>query len=402
MATADQIPGLGLNCSPDFDSLDFYPEDWHTSVDDFGVDFSVWMFARLPAYFKNNDTYKDANGEGILERYLATLGYELDENIVSQIPCYLKIIDPTECQEIFLSHISDVLGNPPDIFNDITLYRKLLNYIVAVYKIKGTIAAYQLFFSLLGYNVTITEVEPINSESEYDIEGEYDTGLPESLYDNSRCNPCSTYHIRFYPKDINNLVLTPDLVERLKVGIEFNEPINAYLNTFTFAISLEDGIEVGLTDDMNWDTEEVKQYDLGVDEYDEDPLEDYDNELLIGAGTILTSVTFTSVLNSSEYEIELELQNNFAPETLDILNSLLTVKGLDSEGEVIYQVSGTLINNTLNGSNPVGEVVESSHNMGTPSSIHISGQLKLSDDKVASIDTSINLIGDTIIEVFFI
>lgn len=390
-----------LNCSPDFNSFDFHPEDWHTSVDAFGIDFSIWIWERLPQYFVENDTYKDANGDGILMRYLSVLGYELDMDIVNQIPCYLKIIDPTTCAEEFLIHLSDVLGNPPDIFNDISLYRKLLNYIVAVYKIKGTVAAYELFFSLLGYDIAIVEIEPVNNESQYDIEGEYDTGNIDSVYDNNRCSPCSAYSITFYPQTLEGINITQSLLDRLRVAIDFNEPINAKLRDLTFAISFEDTLKLDMSDITDVDVQQTNSYDIGL-LYDDDVPEEYD---IAGIGNVFLEslITFTSTLNvSNQYEITCEILNNYAPEAVNIASSIFTVKGLNVAGDTIYQDVGPLINTSFPGGNLNGQVVSTYHVIPNPSSIQISGIIILTDGRAASIQSNISINGDTTISLFFI
>lgn len=159
--------------------------------------------------------------------------------IIPKIECYLKIIDAQITGEEYLTHLSDVLGNPPDIFNDTFLYRNLLSYIVSVYKIKGTKKAYELFFSVLGFDIDLVEIEPSSLEINYDSDNQYDSG---HLYDQNNCVSCSYYDITFYYKDSSNTVLGQDILERLKEAITFNEPINAKLRNLTFAIRIEDEI----------------------------------------------------------------------------------------------------------------------------------------------------------------
>ena len=116
--------------------------------------FKNFLFKRLPTYFKRFDSNKDLQGRGTLERYMGILGEELDEEIVPLIENYLDVVDAQVSPERFLIHLSDTLGNPPDISQNLAEYRNILSFIVSYYKIKGTEAAYQLFFSLLGFNIT--------------------------------------------------------------------------------------------------------------------------------------------------------------------------------------------------------------------------------------------------------
>ena len=163
-------------CSPDFHSSDFNSDDFNTSL--VGVlSFPKFIKDRLPNYFHDYDTYKDSNGEGLLIRYLSIFGDEIDQEISPTIECFLNIIDAQNTDAKFLVHLSDVLGNPPDIFGNDEMYRNLLSYIVSVYKIKGTKPAYELFFSLLGFDIELEEIPLDDQFIDYDTGGEYDTGL---------------------------------------------------------------------------------------------------------------------------------------------------------------------------------------------------------------------------------
>ena len=77
-----------------------------------------FMFGRLPHYFKENDSYKDVNNEGLLERYLEIFCAEIDTEVSPYIDELLDITDaealsgltrdnPTE----LLIHISELFGN---------------------------------------------------------------------------------------------------------------------------------------------------------------------------------------------------------------------------------------------------------------------------------------------------
>ncbi len=196
--------------------------------------FQNWLFAKLPLYFKLNDTYKDVDDRGLLERYLEIFGLELDNNLKPQIDNYLDIIDPFTTDPKFLTDLGYTLGSPPDLLGDPDNYAKLLAYIISVYKIKGTARAYQLLFSLLGFNVSIIEYDP-SATLLMDEGNIMDDG---GIMDNG-CPCCSDYEV------IVNQLLNPDnnagcinpsqgtvdqtiLPTFIKI-IEFNQPINAHL-----------------------------------------------------------------------------------------------------------------------------------------------------------------------------
>lgn len=234
-------------CTPDFYGEDFYQEDFDTEGG-FPIRFKNYIFSLFTRYFIEHDTYKDGEDKGILERYMAVFGEELDEEVVNQLQCYLNIIDAQICDKKYLVHIADVLGNPPDIFMDTQIYRNLLTYVVANYKIKGTKAAYELFFSILGFGVTLTELPILSEVSNYDTGGIYDIGLSESIYDQTECEPCSEYDIDFYALD-SQTPLNRDTIDKLRAVIYFNEPINAKLRKFTTQITIEDTLEVEIIDE---------------------------------------------------------------------------------------------------------------------------------------------------------
>lgn len=165
----------------------------------FLFDTSFWD--KLPSYFHEEDTYKDGSNKGLLQRYLRIFGLELDESIVPYINNYLDQVDPKTASNNFLTHIAYALGNPLDIFSDASKFSLLLQYIMSIYKIKGTIKSYEVYFKLLGLTAYIVEhFDNINTY--YDSGILYDTDL--ILYD-SYCDSCSDYSIFF--KDINQACL---------------------------------------------------------------------------------------------------------------------------------------------------------------------------------------------------
>jgi phage tail-like protein len=215
----------------DFADLDFNVVN---TSEPFIVQFKTFIFERLPYYFKSEDTYKDINNEGLLERYLSIFGSHLDEDLIPDITCYLNILDASICEEKFLTHISDSLGNPPDVFQTEAEYRNLLLYIVSMYKIKGTRDSYELFFSILGFDVLITEIAPIITDgitSRYDSDTitRYDSGSTLDTYDLGECEPCSGYDVELTPKQGSNITLDQSMINKINEVIKFNEPINAKL-----------------------------------------------------------------------------------------------------------------------------------------------------------------------------
>lgn len=364
--TNDDV-NYGAICGGDFHPFDFDAEDFHTSVfnnlegyEGITTNFSKFFPNKLPYYFIKNDTYKDLDGKGLLERFLTIFGTEVDLEIIPQIECYLNIIDTSICHEKYLIHLSDVMGNPPDIFLDQVLYRKLLRYIVSVYKIKGTIAAYELFFSLLGFGVVITELPVTNEESSYDNEGSYDTGNPDSIYDQTRCSPCSYYTIDFYPLNNTDGIIDSTTLQKLRLAIFFNEPINAKLLSLTSNFTIEDTLGINISDETSNESASVERYDTDLD-YDDS--EEYENLFTIGTSVQETpfsiKVITTDYQEPDHYTIKIYMGNDFANSAVDFDNTEFTVKGFGTQGTIIYQSTSNIIgpntgNNILFGS--VGEI----------------------------------------------
>lgn len=67
----------------------------------------------LPYYFKENDTYKDAQGKGILERFLEICGSYLEDQVVANIEGLLDNLNVESCPEHFLSYFWEWFGCIP-------------------------------------------------------------------------------------------------------------------------------------------------------------------------------------------------------------------------------------------------------------------------------------------------
>jgi len=148
------------------------------------------LFGKLPYYFKENDTYKDGNNEGLLERYLEVFCAELDAEVSPYIDELPDLVDAEALTGLtranpleFLNVISDSLGNPPDIGLE-TEYITLLRHVVWIYKTKGTRKSVELFLAIFGYAIN-TMTESATTEVTYDADTpvEYDTSPTPLTYD---------------------------------------------------------------------------------------------------------------------------------------------------------------------------------------------------------------------------
>ena len=372
-------------CNPDFNSSDFNSSDFQTTSTT-GFSFQSFIQDRLPDYFRRNDTYVDNDGNGLLLRYLSIFGDELDQEVIPTIECYLNIIDAQYCDAKYLTHISDVLGNPPDIFGDDDMYRNLLSYICSVYKIKGTKKAYELFFSLLGFNIDLYEV-PLNDKvTNYDSEGEYDD--IELIYDQNKCTPCSYYDITFYPKNPNNYTFTADLINKLRAVIKFNEPINAKLRHLTFGIKFNDSLGIKFNDSSTYITKEINIYDIGNDYDSSNPI--YDE-----SGNLQNQIVLQSIMkinrsnNNNQFTFNSVIPHNFIGD-IDYSQTNLIIKAYDSSGFITYESNGTLISNVVNNFKITSKIIQQTHNIPNFITIRLTGTIKLLNGMKTKINTLVH------------
>lgn len=116
--------------------------------------FSEWVFNHcFPFYYKEYDTYKNEDGEGLLERFINICSQYLDEDIVPDIDNILDIIDASiQNKEELLKHLWEDLGGLPFSFlpHNLANTRELIRYTISLYRIKGTNLFYQTIFKLMG------------------------------------------------------------------------------------------------------------------------------------------------------------------------------------------------------------------------------------------------------------
>ena len=223
--------------------------------------FRNFFFSLLPDYFKEQDSYKDLNNEGLLERYLRNFGEEIDDEIYPFIEMLLDVIyggksltdnilvrgddiltygadiltygpPKTIRDDKFLKYIAYMLGNPIDINGMADTYRKIINYAVAIYKVKGTIRSYELLFNLLGLKITIRETI-VTEANRFDTDLQYDQ---QDLLNDKTCELCSSYLLIYYDReqpDCSHDQLTeldPNIVNNIPNIVAFIQPINVQLS----------------------------------------------------------------------------------------------------------------------------------------------------------------------------
>lgn len=195
---------------------------------------------QLPDYIIENDSYKDLDGKGFVERFLSIFGAELDEFYYDQINEIGDQTNPLNASKIaYLDLIAASLGDLPNISQNSDHYRRILSFIISIWKIKGTKKSYtDIFYTLSVILVSLNEID--NAIISYDDGiALYDDGV--SFYD-TNCLPCSDYDLVVTGPD-----LTSDIYLKLLNLIALVEPINAHIRNITYNGTLIELIFITVT-----------------------------------------------------------------------------------------------------------------------------------------------------------
>jgi len=180
-----------------------------------------FFFDSLPAYFYHYDTYKDANKEGLLQRFLSVLQQEseVDEEAIRNM---LTAVFPETAKREHLDYIAYALGLPPLlVLDNDQVFRKVLAHSIAMYRYKGTIEGLRRFFRIWGFNVTITVTSPDKIL--------YDTGLKydDIYYYDQSCSKCISVDILLMPftQPAHDALNDPDFPDRVVGALNSMAPI---------------------------------------------------------------------------------------------------------------------------------------------------------------------------------
>lgn len=111
----------------------------------------------LPFYYKERDTYKDGNGQGILEKLLEICGTYFQDNIKAEIDNSLDILGLSSASEYYLGLLWEMLGqmpfarvgrNPGPLSLSIEQQRNLIRYTNTLLKIRGTEKFFKVMFGI--------------------------------------------------------------------------------------------------------------------------------------------------------------------------------------------------------------------------------------------------------------
>src|ERR1019366_6410421 len=73
----------------------------------------------FPTFYKDNDTYKDSNDEGILERFLQVCGNYFQDQVIPDIDNIMNLIDIDNTDPIYLNYIWELFGSIPYAYGTI-------------------------------------------------------------------------------------------------------------------------------------------------------------------------------------------------------------------------------------------------------------------------------------------
>ena len=210
------------------------------------MEFKDWFFEQFPEYYQTTDVNVDVNNEGTFKRYLRSFGLELDEQIMPYLRNFMDLIDVKDCDDIYLPMVAQILGAPPSMGSDNAVYRKVLAYAVAIYKVKGTKKAFQILLGILGLTITSIELIP-KKKITYDMPNIiYDATPNPEVYD-SVCENCSGYYIGY---NIDGGI-DEDLLDKAQSAICFLQPINAKFLGFVRTVQITDNAPFTMGDTID-------------------------------------------------------------------------------------------------------------------------------------------------------
>lgn len=194
-------------------------------------DLSRYFFGSLPRYFWENDSYKDNEGKGFVQRFTTVAQLEA-ETIHGDIKNLSQAMSPGEVKDSHLYMLGSIFGDPPTLFLNKAYYRKLLENLPNLLKRKGTLQALKDIFLIMGVTASITDITP--TKPKYDLGLKYDEG---HKYD-QECNPCFIFDIELDDPDGNIPIEPPRISQKifqeLQWIIYYVTPINGTLRDIIY------------------------------------------------------------------------------------------------------------------------------------------------------------------------
>lgn len=224
----------------------------------------AFIYSLLPDYFKINDTYKNTEGKGILERFISVCSEYFDTQLIQEIDDIDKLQDIDKTSPLFLNYLWEFLGYIPYAYGvvvkgenpskeDIEKYlsedlrylpvdsRSILKYAISLYKIRCTDKFYEVLGRMYGISIRIFDPTISNTQTpdnlglseysawneRYDHQNRYDD--PETNYDNPECFGCTSLQCTVgIPQEIYDLAHSKG-IDDTKIHSTIINLINYYL-----------------------------------------------------------------------------------------------------------------------------------------------------------------------------
>lgn len=179
--------------------------------------FKEWLFPNFfTQYHKEADTYK-VDGKGILERFVEVCGEYFDDEVTPDIDNILDtLIDYDHNSAIYINYLWEMFGNFPYSYGVLVglgeptpeniqrwisedtnypraNYRKLMQYVLRLYKIRGSAEFFEIVARFFDVRITIEELTDF-AEDEYET-----TQLERFIVNQSKTVPisASSYEVSF-------------------------------------------------------------------------------------------------------------------------------------------------------------------------------------------------------------
>jgi len=191
-----------------------------------------YIFKGLPKRYTLEDTYPDANGDGIFKRIMTILGNQLD-GLVSDID---NILTKLFTEDRYVKLHAESIGNVLSMWGNLLLLRKSNQNWDYINSIKGTRYGYDyMFLYILGMPYVLTIIP--NGGSLFDSNVLFDS---TAIFDNN-CSLSRDYTLALtidttlYPQFIDPLNITKQDMDALMAIIFYMEPMD--LNLLTLSIN---------------------------------------------------------------------------------------------------------------------------------------------------------------------
>lgn len=179
------------------------------------------LFSLFGGEAKRNDNYKDADGRGIDERFMRTLGKDFDEEVMPLIDGLIdNTLVPEAVLQKFIPYLESMLGDVVQVKDDIGYRRKVIRFSTRINQVKGTRRSFEILLKLLGF--ATVEVEEHFGAYGFDSSVTLDNSIRRF---DSGCPPCTDYTLKL----TGTLALSQSVLDAIARIVSFCEPINARL-----------------------------------------------------------------------------------------------------------------------------------------------------------------------------